>query len=225
MASVSFHVPVAIILLGAGLVACFFGLRLLHTLLAVYGFIAGAALGIQFLQDAEAWLGIILTVACGLLGALAALAAYLAGVALIGAGLGAIGLNLVYRGVEPEAWIVLATCLFGALLAVVIRRYVLIAATSIGGAWTALVGGLALAGDRAAVAAASGNIELLPPVADARDEMGFVIGLGSARAPRRHLSATIDVPGSGADRPRDAAAARRSPPTPCRPRRSDTIQS
>ena len=42
MASVSFHVPVAIILLGAGLVACFFGLRLLHTLLAVYGFVAGA---------------------------------------------------------------------------------------------------------------------------------------------------------------------------------------
>lgn len=179
MASVSFHVPVAIILLGAGLVACFFGLRLLHTLLAVYGFVAGAVLGIQLLQDFQAWLGVILTVASGLLGSLVALGAYLAGVALIGAGLGAIVLNLAYRGAEPEAWAVMAACLSGALLAVAVRRYVLIAATSIGGAWTALVGGLALAGDSAAVAAASGNIELLPPVADARDEIGFMAAWGA----------------------------------------------
>ena len=36
-----------------------------------------------------------------------------------------------------------------------LQRYVIIVGTAFGGAWTMLVGGLALAGDRAAAAAAS----------------------------------------------------------------------
>ena len=45
----------------------------------------------------------------------------------------------------------------GALAALALQRYVIITATSFGGAWTTIVGALALAGDRLAVEAAARN--------------------------------------------------------------------
>ena len=178
MAWVSFHVPVAIILLGGGLLACFLGYRLLRTLLALYGFIGGVVIATMFVGQLETWLAIVATLAGGVAGSVLAVMAYLAGVAVLGAGLGAVVLNVgwSYRGGEPNVWIVVVACLAGALLTLAVRRYVLILATSFGGAWTALVGGLALAGNSAAVAAATGNVEQLPPVADARTHLTFVLG-------------------------------------------------
>ena len=178
MTWVSFHVPVAIILLGGGLLACFLGYRLLRTLLALYGFIGGVVIATMFVEQLETWLAIVATIAGGFAGSVLAVMAYLAGVAVLGAGMGAVLLNLgwSYRGGEPNVWVVLIACLGGALLALAVRRYVLIIATSFGGAWTAIVGGLALAGNSAAVAAATGNVEQLPPVADVQTHLGFVLG-------------------------------------------------
>ena len=178
MASIFFQVPVAIILLGGGLLACFVGYRLLRTLLALYGFIGGVVIASMFVSQLETWLAIIATVAGGLAGSVIAVVAYLAGVAVLGAGLAAVALNVAwsYRGGEPNTWLVLAVCLVGAVLALAVRRYVLIVATSFGGAWTAIVGGMALAGNSAALAAATGNVEQLPPLADARANLGFVLG-------------------------------------------------
>lgn len=178
MTWVSFHVPVAIILLGGGLLACFLGYRLLRTLLALYGFIGGVVIATMFVGQLETWLAIIVTIVGGVVGSVLAVVAYLAGVAVLGAGLGAGALNIAwsYRGGEPNVWVVLVACLLGALLALAVRRYVLILATSFGGAWTAIVGGLALAGNSAAVAAATGSVDQLPPVADARTHLGFVLG-------------------------------------------------
>ncbi len=178
MTWVSFHVPVAIILLGGGLLACFLGYRLLRTLLALYGFIGGVVIATMFVGQLETWLAIVATIAGGFAGSVLAVMAYLAGVAVLGAGMGAVLLNLgwSYRGGEPNVWVVLIACLGGALLALAVRRYVLIIATSFGGAWTAIVGGLALAGNSAAVAAATGNVEQLPPVANVQTHLGFVLG-------------------------------------------------
>ena len=178
MTWVSFHVPVAIILLGGGLLACFLGYRLLRTLLALYGFIGGVVIATMFVGQLETWLAIIVTIVGGVAGSVLAVVAYLAGVAVLGAGLAAVALNVAwsYRGGEPNVWVVLVACLLGALLALAVRRYVLILATSFGGAWTAIVGGLALAGNSAAVAAATGSVDQLPPVADARTHLGFVLG-------------------------------------------------
>ena len=178
MTWVSFHVPVAIILLGGGLLSCFLGYRLLRTLLALYGFIGGVVIATMFVGQLETWLAIIVTIVGGVAGSVLAVVAYLAGVAVLGAGLAAVALNVAwsYRGGEPNVWVVLVACLLGALLALAVRRYVLILATSFGGAWTAIVGGLALAGNSAAVAAATGSVDQLPPVADARTHLGFVLG-------------------------------------------------
>ena len=176
MMSVSFHVPVAIILLGGGLLACFLGYRLLRALLALYGFIGGVVVATLFVEGLETWVAILVTVGGGLVGAVVAVVAYLAGVAILGAGLGALALNIAYTSADPNVWVVLIACLVGALLALAVRRYVLIMATAFGGAWTAIVGALALVGNTEAVAAASGNLRELPPVADVRMHVWFVVG-------------------------------------------------
>ena len=179
MASVSFHIPVAIILLGGGLLACFLGYRLLRILLAVYGFVAGVIIATLFVEQfEETWMAILVTIGAGLAGSVLATVVYLAGVALLGAALGAVALNVAwsYRGGEPEVWLVLVACFAGALVALALRRYVIIVGTSFGGAWTTLVGGLALAGNSAAVAAASGDVQQLYPMVPASSQKWFVAG-------------------------------------------------
>ena len=116
----SLHIPVAIILLGGGLLACFLGYRLLRILLAVYGFVAGVIIATLFVEQfEETWMAVLVTIGAGLAGLVLATVAYLAGVGLLGAALGAVALNVAwsYRGGEPEVWLVLVACFAGALVA------------------------------------------------------------------------------------------------------------
>jgi hypothetical protein len=53
--------------------------------------------------------------------------------------------------------VVVLFAIAGAVAASMLQRYVIIAGTAFGGAWTALVGAMALVGDRAAAKAASAN--------------------------------------------------------------------
>ena len=62
-----------------------------------------------------------------------------------------------FRGKEPSALIVILFSIAGALAALALQRYVIIGATAFGGAWTIIVGALALSGTRVAVAAAARN--------------------------------------------------------------------
>ena len=177
MASVSAHVPVAVILLVGGLLSCFLGYRLLRLLVAVYGFGLGVIIVTAFADRLEPWVMVAVMAGGGLLGALLAKAAYLAVVALLGAGLGALVVQAGWLpgAGEPGLWVVLSVCLAGALVALALRKYVVIVGTSFGGAWTALVGGLALAGDNAAVAAASGDVQQVYPLAPASTQMEFAV--------------------------------------------------
>ena len=176
MTAVSLHVPVAIILLAGGLVSCFFGYRLLRLLLAVYGFIGGIVLVVQFGGDLELWARTLLTIGAGVAGAALAIVAYLAGVALLGAAAGAASVTALWtaESTEPGLWVVLGVSLAGAIAALVLRRYVIIAGTSLGGSWAALVGGLALTGNAAAVAVAVGDVGQLWPLAPAAGRLEFV---------------------------------------------------
>ncbi len=177
MASVSAHVPVAVILLVGGLLSCFLGYRLLRLLVAVYGFGLGVIIVTAFADRLEPWVMVAVMAGGGLLGALLAKAAYLAVVAVLGAGLGALVVQAGWLSAagDPGLWVVLSVCLAGALVALVLRKYVVIVGTSFGGAWTALVGGLALAGDDAAVAAASGDVQQVYPLAPASTQMEFAV--------------------------------------------------
>jgi hypothetical protein len=159
MLPASLQAPAAVILLVGGLLSCFAGYRVFRIVLGIYGFILGALLASSAMgTDHTLWM-VVAAVAGGLVGALILIAAYFVGVALIGAGIGALIANVIGAalGREPHIIIVIALAIAGALVALALQRYVIIGATAFGGAWTAIVGGLALAGDRVAAQAAARN--------------------------------------------------------------------
>lgn len=175
MESVSLQFPVAIILLGGGLVAGFAGYPLLRPLLALYGFIGGVIVTPTFVEQLDGWWFIAAALAGGLAGAAVALAVYLATVALLGAGVAAFVVNLAVEG-DPDVWLVVAASVLGALAALIVRRYVVIIATAFVGGWTTLVGALALSRDEAAMAATRGDVSGLFPMVPLTGHEAFAAG-------------------------------------------------
>ena len=146
MLPVAYQTPAAIVLLGGGLLACFAGYRLFKLVLGIYGFILGALMASTAVGSSETWWMIAAAIGGGLVGALILVAAYFIGVALIGAGLAALAVNFVwsYIGGEPHPVVVIVCAVLGALGALVLQRYVIIVGSAFGGAWTAIVGALAM---------------------------------------------------------------------------------
>jgi len=171
MLPTSYELPAALLLLLGGTVACFAGYRLFRIVLAIYGFILGAMLASSMMGVSNTTGMIVAALAGGLAGALVLVFAYFIGIALVGAGLGALlahaGWTYVRPG-EPPALAVIALAILGAIGAMMLQRYVIVVATAFGGAWTMIVGGLAAMGDRgAARAAAAGDVWILYPLTPA----------------------------------------------------------
>jgi Domain of unknown function (DUF4203) len=184
MLPASFQVPAAIILVVGGLVSCFAGYRVFRVVLGFFGFVLGALLTSSFMGTEQTVWMIAGAVVGGIVGALILVAAYFVGVALLGAGVGALIVNVIWAGLgrEPHIVIVILFAIAGALGALALQRYVIMTATSFGGAWTAIVGGLALLGDRLAIeAAARNNVWLAYPMNPAPGQQWVIlvwIGLG-----------------------------------------------
>jgi hypothetical protein len=162
----SFQAPAAIVLMLGGLLSCFAGYRVFRVVLGIYGFILGALLGSSAVgTDQTMWM-IGAAVIGGLIGALILIAAYFVGVALIGAGIGALVANLLWGAFsrEPGLIAVIILSVLGALGALALQRYVIIAATAFGGAETAVVGAAAMMGNRAAAQAAAKSVYRVYPL-------------------------------------------------------------
>jgi hypothetical protein len=100
------------------------------------------------------------------------------GVALLGAGIGALAASLIWAslGREPHALVVIVFAIAGALAALALQRFVIVGATAFGGAWTIIVGALALAGNRLAIdAAARNNVWLAYPMNPAPGQHWVVV--------------------------------------------------
>jgi hypothetical protein len=170
----SYELPAATLLVLGGALACFAGHRLFKVVLAVYGFILGAMLASSVMGSSNTTGMIVAAIVGGLAGSLLLVFAYFIGIALVGAGLGALVAHLGWGYVgsgEPPPALVIVLSLVGSLGAMVLQRYVIIAATAFGGAWTVIVGALAIAGDRgAARAAAAGNVWILYPMTPAQGQ-------------------------------------------------------
>ena len=167
MLPASFQTPAAVILLVGGLISCFAGYRVFRIVLGIYGFILGALLASGMAGPENTFWMIVAALGGGLVGALILIAAYFVGVALLGAGIGALTASLIWAslGREPGAIVVIIFAIIGALGALALQRYVIIGATTFGGAWTIVVGALALTGSRAGVeAAARDNVWLAYPM-------------------------------------------------------------
>jgi Domain of unknown function (DUF4203) len=166
MLPASLQMPAAIVLVLGGLLSCFAGYRVFRIVLGVYGFILGALIASSVMGTDQTVLMVVGAIVGGLLGALILIATYFVGVALIGAGAGALLANLIGAAVgrEPHLLVVIGLAVVGALLALVLQRYVIIVSTAFGGAWTAIVGAAALIGDRTAEAAARSDVWLAYPM-------------------------------------------------------------
>jgi hypothetical protein len=156
MLPVSYQLPATIVLLMGGIVACFFGYRLFRIVLAIFGFILGALAASSIFGVGDTGPMVVAAVVGGLLGAGILIAAYFVGVALIGAGLGAVAAHLLLAAGnrDPHIAAVAFMAVAGAAASMYLQRYFIIVGTGFGGAWTILVGALALIGNQAALAAA-----------------------------------------------------------------------
>src|SRR5688572_24226634 len=167
MLPTTYQLPAALVLVIGGLVACFFGYRLFKFVLAIFGFILGALAASSIWGASDTTYMVIAAILGGIVGALLLLAAYFVGVALVGAGLGALVANLIWTQIEgdPHPFVVVLFSVAGALLATWLQRYVIILGTAFGGAWTIIVGALAVIGDKTALnAAAAGDVWVAYPM-------------------------------------------------------------
>jgi len=164
----SYELPAAILLILGGALSCFAGYRLFKIVLGIYGFILGAMLGSSVMGVSNTTGMVVASLIGGIAGAAILMFAYFVGIALVGAGLGALVAHVAWdyvRSGDPPAIVVILLAIVGSVAAMLLQRYVIIVATAFGGAWTVIVGGLAVSGDRSAARAASaGEVWILYPL-------------------------------------------------------------
>jgi hypothetical protein len=179
MLPASLQTTAAIVLVAGGLLSCFAGYRVFRVVLGIYGFILGALLASSFMGNEQTLWMVVGAIVGGLAGAAILILAYFVGVALIGAGVGALTANVIWAslGREPGMLAVILFAIVGALGALALQRYVIIISTAFGGAWTAMVGGFTLAGDQvASQAAARNDVWLAYPLNPAPGQRWVLIG-------------------------------------------------
>ena len=101
MLPASFQLPAAIVLLVGGVISCFAGYRVFRIVLGIYGFILGALLTSGAMGTDGTWM-IAAALVGGVVGALILIAAYFVGVALLGAGVGALATSLIWASRRPQ---------------------------------------------------------------------------------------------------------------------------
>lgn len=163
----AYQVPAAAVLLIGGFLACFAGYRLFKFVLGLFGFIIGVLAATSFFGPADTTPMLLAALLGGVIGAGVLLAAYFVGVALVGAGIGALLVNVIWTQIEgdPHPAVVILFSVAGAVVATWLQRYVIILGTAFAGAWTMIVGGLAFMGDGGPLkAAAEGNPWVVYPL-------------------------------------------------------------
>ena len=160
MLPAAYEVPAAIALVLGGALACFAGYRLFRVVLGIYGFLLGAMIASSIVGTGSTAAMVGAALAGGLAGAVILVLAWFVGVALVGAGLGALLAHLVWSQLytsDPPAAAVITVSVVGALTSMVLQRYVIIVGTAFGGAWTVIVGAVALMDSQAVESAAVAN--------------------------------------------------------------------
>jgi uncharacterized protein DUF4203 len=165
----AYELPAAILLVIASAVTCFAGYPLFRIVLAIWGFILGASIGSSMMGVGNPFAMVIAGVVGGVLGALALVFAYFMGVALLGAGLGALVGHVAWSQFatgDPPAALIVGLAIVGAVGAMVLQRYVIIVGTAFAGAWMLLVGVLTIAdrGSVRAVRGAANDVWILYPL-------------------------------------------------------------
>jgi hypothetical protein len=163
----AYELPAAIGLVLAGALACFAGYRVFRIVLAIYGFILGAMLASSTIGVNSTSAMVVAGVVGGLVGAVVMAFAYVVGIALVGAGLGALMAHLIWTrmaSTDPPAVAVIVVSIAGAIGAMLLQRYVIIVGTAFAGAWTLIIGAVnAFASRGLAPGVAAADVWILYP--------------------------------------------------------------
>lgn len=137
-----FEQAAAVALLLGGVLACFAGHRLFRIVLGIYGFILGALIASSVVGVSNTSGMVVAAIGGGLFGSLVMVFAWFVGVSLVGAGLGVLVAHLLWTQIamgDPPAWAVIVVAVAGAVGAMFVQRYVIVAGTAFAGAWTILL--------------------------------------------------------------------------------------
>jgi hypothetical protein len=173
------YLPFALVLVAGGVVSCFFGHRLFRIVLALTGFILGAMMASSVFGVTDTAPMTVSALVGGLIGAALLFAAYFVGVALFGAGVGAAAAHLFFAASDtaPHYLAVILLSVVGAAAAMYVQRYFIIVGTAFGGAWTLIVGVLALLGNQAArTAATTSDVWVVYPLDPAPGQRWVQVG-------------------------------------------------
>lgn len=140
----SYQLPALALLILGGLVAWAAGYRLFRVVLTLFGFYIGALAATAVLGPADRTMFVFAALGGGVVGALIMFFGYFVGVALVGAGIGALSVHMIWSrlGSDPHAFVVILAAVAGAAAAMALQRYVIIIATAFAGGWTMLWGAL-----------------------------------------------------------------------------------
>ena len=138
-----YQLPFAVLVLLGGLIAWVAGYRLFRLVLTVFGFVAGVVTVSLAVGAADPAMFIFAAIGGGAAGAVIMFFGYFVGVALVGAGIGAFGVHMIWSrlGSDPHAFVVILFAVAGAATAMALQRYVIIVSTAFGGSWASLWGG------------------------------------------------------------------------------------
>jgi hypothetical protein len=160
----------------SGLIAWAAGYRLFRLVLTLNGFILGAWVTTAMPGSGDRTLLVFAAIAGGAVGALIMFFGYFVGVALVGAGIGALAVHLLWSrlGTDPHPIVVILASVAGAASAMALQRYVIIIATAFAGAWTLLLSGLTLT-ERGRVLASAPEVWILYPLDPTPSRRGVMI--------------------------------------------------
>src|SRR5262249_16315848 len=111
--------PAAIVLIVGGAIACFAGYRFFRIVLAIYGFILGALMASSMMGVGNGVGMIVAALIGGLIGAVVLVLAYFVGIALVGAGVGALIAHQIWywiRSGGPQGLVVIGGAVVGVAL-------------------------------------------------------------------------------------------------------------
>ena len=154
-----FQLPALALLILGGVIAWAAGYRLFRLVLTLFGFYIGALAATAVLGPSDRTLLVFAALGGGAVGALIMFFGYFVGVALVGAGIGAFGVHMIWSrlGSDPHAFVVILAAVAGAATAMWLQRYVIVIATAVAGGWTMVWGAMR-------VIDSSSNLAQRPPV-------------------------------------------------------------
>ena len=140
----SYQEPAIALLILGGVIAWAAGYRLFRLVLTIFGFYIGALAATAVLGPSDRTILIFTALGGGAVGALVMFFGYFVGVALVGAGIGALSVHMIWTrvGGDPHPLVVILAAVAGAATAMALQRYVIIVATAFAGGWTMLWGAM-----------------------------------------------------------------------------------